>query len=63
MPTLPKSLTTLCYLEQDDSFLMMHRVKKKNDVINGSVSEENLKKTKVRKTASFVRCGRRRVLP
>lgn len=32
MPTLPKSLTTLCYLEQDDSFLMMHRVKKKNDV-------------------------------
>ena len=32
MPTLPMSLTTLCYLEQDDSFLMMHRVKKKNDV-------------------------------
>ena len=26
------SLTTLCYLEQGDSYLMMHRVKKKNDV-------------------------------
>ena len=32
MPTLPMSLTTLCYLEQGDSYLMMHRVKKKNDV-------------------------------
>ena len=32
MPTLPMSLTTLCYLEKDDSYLMMHRVKKKNDV-------------------------------
>ena len=26
------TLTTLCYLEQDDKFLMMHRIKKKNDV-------------------------------
>ena len=26
------TLTTLCYLEQDDKLLMMHRVKKKNDV-------------------------------
>lgn len=24
--------TTLCYLEQDDCYLMLHRVKKKNDV-------------------------------
>ena len=24
--------TTLCYLEQDDRFLMLHRIKKKNDV-------------------------------
>ena len=26
------TLTTLCYLERDDRFLMLHRVKKKNDV-------------------------------
>ena len=25
-------LTTLCYIEQDDKYLMMHRVKKENDV-------------------------------
>lgn len=25
-------LTTLCYLEKDDSYLMLHRVKKKKDV-------------------------------
>lgn len=24
--------TTLCYIEKDDSYLMMHRVKKKNDM-------------------------------
>lgn len=27
-----KALTTLCYLERDDCYLMMHRVKKKNDI-------------------------------
>ena len=26
------SLTTLCYIENEDSYLMLHRVKKKNDV-------------------------------
>jgi 8-oxo-dGTP diphosphatase len=25
-------LTTLCYIEKDDSYLMLHRVKKKNDI-------------------------------
>ena len=25
-------LTTLCYLEQDDKYLMLHRISKKNDV-------------------------------
>ena len=24
-------LTTLCYIEKDDSYLMLHRVKKEND--------------------------------
>ena len=28
-------LTTLCYIEQDDSYLMMHRISKKNDVNKG----------------------------
>ena len=27
-----EALTTLCYLERDDKYLMMHRVKKKNDI-------------------------------
>ncbi len=26
------SLTTLCYIEEDGKYLMMHRVKKKNDI-------------------------------
>ena len=26
------NLTTLCYIEQDDKYLMMHRVKKENDI-------------------------------
>lgn len=25
-------LTTLCYIEKDDAYLMLHRVKKKNDI-------------------------------
>ena len=25
-------LTTLCYIENEDSFLMMHRIKKENDI-------------------------------
>lgn len=27
-----RNLTTLCYIEQDDCYLMLHRVSKKNDV-------------------------------
>lgn len=30
--TIEGSLTTLCYLERDESWLMLHRVKKENDV-------------------------------
>ena len=29
---MDKPVTTLCYLEKDDSYLMLHRVKKKKDV-------------------------------
>ena len=28
----PEYLTTLCYLERGDSYLMMHRISKKNDI-------------------------------
>lgn len=28
-------LTTLCYIEKDDKYLMLHRVKKKNDINKG----------------------------
>lgn len=27
-----RNMTTLCYIEKDDNYLMMHRVSKKNDV-------------------------------
>ncbi len=26
------TLTTLCYIEKDDSYLMMHRIKKEKDI-------------------------------
>lgn len=32
MTTLQMTVTTLCYLEQNDNYLMMHRVKKKQDM-------------------------------
>ena len=25
-------MTTLCYIEQDGKYLMLHRIKKKNDI-------------------------------
>ena len=28
-------LTTLCYIEQDDAYLMLHRIKKQHDVNQG----------------------------
>ncbi|MBQ4232055.1 MAG: NUDIX domain-containing protein, partial [Lachnospiraceae bacterium] len=28
-------LTTLCYIEHDDSYLMLHRIKKANDINEG----------------------------
>ena len=32
--------TTLCYLEQDGCYLMLHRVKKKNDV-KAAITDSN----------------------
>ena len=31
MNNIPQ-LTTLCYIEKDDCYLMLHRVKKQNDI-------------------------------
>ena len=28
-------MTTLCYIEKDDKYLMLHRTKKKNDINEG----------------------------
>ena len=28
-------ITTLCYLEKDEKYLMLHRTKKKNDINKG----------------------------
>ena len=38
-------VTTLCYIEQDDKYLMLHRIKK----INGWGSEAMRRKAKARK--------------
>ncbi len=49
------TMTTLCYLEKDDSYLMLHRVKKRMTSIrtNGSVSVDMHSPMKVRRTACF----------
>ena len=46
-------LTTLCYIEKDGKYLMLHRTKKKNDEnqISGSASVESLSREKVRMSA------------
>ena len=31
-------MTTLCYIEKDDKYLMLHRIKKKNDINEGKWS-------------------------
>ncbi|MDD3367652.1 MAG: NUDIX domain-containing protein [Lachnospiraceae bacterium] len=33
--TQPRNMTTLCYIEQDNKYLMLHRIKKKQDVNAG----------------------------
>lgn len=49
------TMTTLCYLEKDDSYLMLHRVKKRMTSIrtNGSASVDMHSPMKVRRTACF----------
>ena len=35
MPDQPFYLTTLCYIEKDDAYLMLHRTKKEHDINKG----------------------------
>ena len=53
--------TTLCYIERDGNYLMLHRTKKKmiSTMISGSVWAENLKRMKVRRNVFCGRCGKR----
>lgn len=52
-------LTTLCYIEKDDCYLMLHRIKKEHDVNKDKWigSAANLRKTRRRRS---VFCGRQR---
>ena len=46
-------LTTLCYLEQDGKYLMLHRIVKKNDVNKDKwigIGREILSPARVRRT-------------
>ena len=47
-------LSTLCYIEKDNKYLMLHRTKKKNDINKDKWLGigENLKKAKVLKNVS-----------
>ena len=50
-------LTTLCYLEKDDRYLMLHRIKKEVDVNKdkGSGSAGILRRTRRRKNVCSVK--------
>ena len=36
-------LSTLCYIEKDNKYLMLHRIKKKNDVNEGKWIEQQFR--------------------
>ena len=52
-PEYPIFSTTLCYLEREDAYLMLHRVKKQDDYNHDKCS-------RARRTAYSGRCGRKR---
>ena len=53
--------TTLCYLEKDGAYLMLHRIKKKNDVNHDKWVGVGGKfeRAKTRWPVPCARCGRR----
>ena len=48
-------MTTLCYIEKDDSYLMMHRTVKKNDVNKDKASAAMRNLAKARRNACCVK--------
>lgn len=56
-PEFPIFSTTLCYLERDDAYLMLHRIKSRTTTTttNGSAWAESLSGLKARRT---VCCGK-----
>ena len=57
------ALSTLCYMEKDGKYLMLHRTVKKKKMMstrtNGSVSGDILRRTRVPRSACCGRSGRR----
>ena len=53
--------TTLCYLEQNGCYLMLHRIKKKNDVNHDKwiVWAASLTPAKLPKPVPCAKCGRK----
>jgi hypothetical protein len=63
-PEFPIFSTTLCYLEREDAYLMLHRIKKQDDYNHDKwVWAANLNGLKARRTALCGRCGKRPALP
>lgn len=59
-PEYPIFSTTLCYLEREDAYLMLHRSEKAGDYnhrINGGCQAANLSGSRARRTACSGRCG------
>lgn len=53
--------TTLCYLEQNGCYLMLHRIKRRttSTTINGSVWAASLTPAKLPKPVPCAKCGRK----
>lgn len=54
-------MTTLCYIEKDNKYLMLHRIKKEHDINKDKWIESVviLNMEKARKTACFVKLWRK----
>ena len=66
-PEFPIFSTTLCYLEREDAYLMLHRIKKQDDYNHdkwvGVGGKFERFESPERRTALCGRCGRRPALP
>lgn len=64
-PEFPIFSTTLCYLEREDAYLMLHRIKKQDDYNHDKWVGVGGKfeRFESRRTALCGRCGKRPALP